>query len=75
MKVQLYQSCYHDPDLVRISVSTTLEVNRYTANYASNPHNYTDAETTGGGLPGWAGNIAGTLRSNATDYKEGMPQL
>ena len=56
-------------------MSTILEVGGYTPNYASNPHNYTDAETTGGGLPGWVGNIAGTLRSNATDYKEGMHQL
>lgn len=30
-----------------------------------------DGETTGGGFPGWVGNIAGSLRTNNTNYKEG----
>ncbi|KAJ7644336.1 glycoside hydrolase family 35 protein [Roridomyces roridus] len=29
-----------------------------------------DAETTGGGFPGWVGNIAGSLRTNNTNYTQ-----
>lgn len=31
-----------------------------------------DGESTGGGFPGWVGNIAGPLRTNNTNYTEGM---
>ena len=31
----------------------------------------TDAETTGGGFPGWVGNIAGGLRTNNAAYTQG----
>jgi hypothetical protein len=31
----------------------------------------TDAETTGGGFPGWVGNIAGSLRTNNAAYAQG----
>lgn len=34
----------------------------------------TDAETTGGGFPGWVGNIAGSLRTNNAAYQQGTPQ-
>ena len=32
-----------------------------------------DAETTGGGYPGWVGNIEGDLRTNNSAYTEGAP--
>lgn len=31
-----------------------------------------DGETTGGGFPGWVGNIAGSLRANNVDYTQGL---
>lgn len=31
---------------------------------------YINAETTGGGFPGWVTTLEGDLRTNATDYKE-----
>ncbi|KAF8996419.1 glycoside hydrolase family 35 protein [Cyathus striatus] len=34
------------------------------------PGPYVNAETAGGGIPGWVSNIAGLARTNATDYKE-----
>ncbi|KAF8075232.1 glycoside hydrolase family 35 protein [Lyophyllum atratum] len=33
------------------------------------PGPYVNAETAGGGIPGWVTNIAGLARTNATDYK------
>jgi len=32
----------------------------------------TDGETTGGGFPGWVGNVAGDLRTNNPNYKDGL---
>ena len=32
-----------------------------------------DAETTGGGFPGWVGNIGGSLRTNNPNYTESEP--
>ncbi|KAJ3575118.1 hypothetical protein NP233_g1314 [Leucocoprinus birnbaumii] len=34
------------------------------------PGPYVNAETAGGGIPGWVTNIAGLARTNATDYRE-----
>jgi hypothetical protein len=34
-----------------------------------------DAETTGGGFPGWVGNIAGSLRTNNAAYQQGVLYL
>ncbi|KAF5354886.1 hypothetical protein D9756_005306 [Leucocoprinus leucothites] len=34
------------------------------------PGPYVNAETAGGGIPGWVTNIAGRARTNATDYRE-----
>ncbi|KAL8286237.1 hypothetical protein RQP46_004725 [Phenoliferia psychrophenolica] len=34
------------------------------------PGPYINAETTGGGFPGWVTTLKGDLRSNATDYEE-----
>ncbi|KAJ7695959.1 glycoside hydrolase family 35 protein [Mycena rosella] len=34
------------------------------------PGPYINAETTGGGFPGWVGNIAGALRTNNTNYTQ-----
>ncbi|CAK5269747.1 unnamed protein product [Mycena citricolor] len=34
------------------------------------PGPYTNAEATGGGLPGWVGNIAGSLRTNNPNYTQ-----
>ncbi|KAF9465548.1 glycoside hydrolase family 35 protein [Collybia nuda] len=34
------------------------------------PGPYVNAETAGGGIPGWATNAAGLARSNATDYRD-----
>ncbi|CAL1714365.1 unnamed protein product [Somion occarium] len=34
------------------------------------PGPYINAETTGGGFPGWVGNIAGSLRTNNMNYKQ-----
>ncbi|KAJ7645563.1 glycoside hydrolase family 35 protein [Mycena polygramma] len=34
------------------------------------PGPYINAETTGGGFPGWVGNIAGALRTNNPNYTE-----
>lgn len=34
------------------------------------PGPYINGETTGGGFPGWVGNIAGSLRTNNTNYKQ-----
>lgn len=31
----------------------------------------TDGETTGGGFPGWVGNIAGSLRTDNANYTQG----
>lgn len=31
-----------------------------------------DAETTGGGFPGWVGNIAGSLRTTNSNYTQGL---
>lgn len=31
-----------------------------------------DAETSGGGFPGWVGNIAGSLRTDNPAYQQGM---
>jgi len=31
-----------------------------------------DGETTGGGFPGWVGNVAGGLRTNNPNYKDGL---
>ncbi|KAJ7264004.1 glycoside hydrolase family 35 protein [Mycena haematopus] len=40
------------------------------------PGPYINAETTGGGFPGWVGNIAGSLRTNNTNYTEAwMPYM
>ncbi|GLB41552.1 putative glycoside hydrolase family 35 protein [Lyophyllum shimeji] len=33
------------------------------------PGPYVNAETAGGGIPGWATNLAGLARTNATDYR------
>ena len=33
------------------------------------PGPYINAETSGGGLPGWLNNVAGRARTNATDYE------
>lgn len=30
-----------------------------------------DGETTGGGFPGWVGNVAGSLRTNNPSYQQG----
>ncbi|KAF4569577.1 hypothetical protein EYR40_008555 [Pleurotus pulmonarius] len=34
------------------------------------PGPYINAETTGGGFPGWVGNIAGSLRTNNPNFKQ-----
>ncbi|KAG6811873.1 hypothetical protein H0H92_005449 [Tricholoma furcatifolium] len=34
------------------------------------PGPYINGETSGGGFPGWVGNIAGSLRANNTNYQE-----
>ncbi|KAF9445456.1 glycoside hydrolase family 35 protein [Macrolepiota fuliginosa MF-IS2] len=40
------------------------------------PGPYVNAETAGGGIPGWVTNIAGLARTNATDYKDAwLPYL
>ncbi|KAJ6509031.1 glycoside hydrolase family 35 protein [Mycena sanguinolenta] len=40
------------------------------------PGPYINGETTGGGFPGWVGNIAGSLRTNNSAYTEAwMPYL
>ena len=36
----------------------------------SSPAAYINAETTGGGTPGWVTTIKGNLRSNASDYED-----
>ncbi|KAJ8456901.1 hypothetical protein ONZ45_g18534 [Pleurotus djamor] len=37
------------------------------------PGPYINAETTGGGFPGWVGNIAGSLRTNNPNFAQGAP--
>ena len=34
-------------------------------------YRFIDAETSGGGLPGWVGTIAGSLRTDNPNYTQG----
>jgi hypothetical protein len=55
-----------------VAIFPVLYLLRLRLNLRCRPGPYINAETTGGGFPGWVGNIAGSLRTNNPNYTQGV---